>query len=58
MEIASSFEESRICTSPVTGSSISPVSVANFDCKLASTSAAAVSNYTITDTKTIIYIKK
>jgi len=41
-----SLEERKIWTSPVTGSSISPVSPATFERRLARTSAAAVSNYT------------
>ena len=40
-----SLEERKIWTSPVTGSSISPVSPATFERRLARTSAAAVSNY-------------
>jgi hypothetical protein len=45
IETGSSLEVSRTCTSPVTGSSISPVSPATLDLKLTKTSAAAVSNY-------------
>lgn len=41
-----SFEDKKICTSPVAGSSISPVSPATLDRRLARTSDAAVSNYT------------
>lgn len=44
IDAGSSSEVSKICTSPVSGSSISPVSPATFDLKLAKTSAAAVSN--------------
>jgi hypothetical protein len=40
-----SLEERKIWTSPGTGSSISPVSPATFERRLARTSDAAVSNY-------------
>lgn len=40
-----SLEDRNIWTSPVTGSSISPVSPATFERRLARTSTAAVSNY-------------
>lgn len=44
IETEFSLEDKNICTSPVSGSSISPVSLATFDLRLARTSAAAVSN--------------
>jgi hypothetical protein len=46
MDTQFSLEERKIWTSPVTGSSISPVSPATFERRLARTSDAAVSNYT------------
>jgi hypothetical protein len=45
MDTQFSLEDRKICTSPVTGSSISPVSPATFDRRLARTSDPAVSNY-------------
>jgi hypothetical protein len=51
METQFSLDPRKICTPPVTGSSISPVSPATLDRRLARTSAAAVSNYRNTHTK-------